>query len=328
MRFAPSILSLGFAVLLCAAAGAQTNTHSLRFHGTGHGQLDRARFQIDDNGPGPDASTGADIGAGPFTIEFWIRGFAAENPSPGRAPGSYADFDWILGNVVFDRDLDSPVERDFGISIRGGQIEFGTGPGSGPGSDPTSNTLVGATQVLDGQWRHIAAVRLADGAKRILVDGVVDAESPPGTSLADLSFPNDGVAGMPQHCSTQSWGNYVVLGAEKHDYDQFEQGCIAGPLPRQDYPSFSGWIDEVRLWHTARSPGEIAADRMVVFAPPLPAALGAYWRFEEGSGTVLHDEVPGNPPGELVGGVPGNGEWSTEVPFSAPASVPGWLGLD
>ena len=312
---------------LAMVASAQSSTHSLRFHGTGLDQQDRARFRVDDNAAGPDASTGADIGNGPFTIEFWIKGTLPENASAGRPAGSYADYDWILGNVVIDRDLDSPVERDFGISVRGGRVEFGTGRGNGPGADSQSNTLVGATNVLDGQWRHVAAVREASGAKRLYLDGVLDGSAPAGTSLADLSFPDAGVAGMPVHCSAQSWGNYIVLGAEKHDYDQFEEGCAPAPLANAEYPSFNGWIDEVRLWRTARAQADIASARAQVLVPPFPTGLGAYWRFEEGAGSVLEDSVPGNPPGELVAGIPGNGEWSTDVPFPGSARVGEWKEL-
>jgi hypothetical protein len=306
-----------------ALGSAQTNQYSLRFFGTGVNQLDRARFQIDDNVPGPNTLSQADIGSGDFTVEFWVKGNIAPgiNDRPGRPAGSYNDYAWIEGHVVIDRDIDGASQRDWGISLRGGRVEFGTGAGDSGGFD---HTLVGGTAVLDGTWRHVAVVREA-GTKSIYVDGVLDGSGFGGTH--DISFPDTGVT-QATHCSGQSFGHYMVLGAEKHDYDQFEEpGCAVPPPGNVQYPSFNGWMDEVRIWNVARNPADIAADRMRIFAT-LPGGLVAYWRFEEGSGTTLADAVPGNPSGTLIAGATGNGEWSTDVPAVAIPVEISSLGLE
>jgi hypothetical protein len=90
-----------------------------------------------------------------------------------------------------------------------------------------------------------------------------------------------------------------VIGAEKHD---------AG----QAYPSFHGWVDELRLSTKIRYRG--------AFAPPrkrfrLDAATAALYHFNEGSGTVVHD-VRGLSNGvRKVGGDPVGPRWSSANPF-------------
>lgn len=267
---------------------------ALRFHGTGTGQQDRVRIQIDDNAPGPDGSAPCDVGAGSFTIEFWIRGTLAENATSGFGGGvEVTGPAWIFGNMLVDRDIWGSSDADWGISVAGGRVRFGTGRGDPPLGSDTESTIEGNAVVLDGTWRHIACVRdIATGRKRIFVDGVLDFESVALLSFDDLSYPNGGVPG-----SVTPWNPYIVLGAEKHD---------AG----SSFPSFRGWMDELRIWSVARSPEEIAASRQLVLPPGTPGLVGQY-RFEEGSGTVVADSSgAGSPSGQLIAGVAGNGEWA------------------
>ncbi len=285
------------AVLLGWAAGgqlalAQASQFALRFYGTGTDQQDRVRIQIDDNMPGLDASAPCDVGAGSFTIEFWLRGSLSDNPT-NNAGGEVetASFNWIDGNIVVDRDIFGGSQRDWGISIAGGFVRFGTGRADVNPLD-SENTIEGSVNVLDNTWHHVAVVRDAvSGIKRIYVDGLLDFASAPNASRDDISYPNDGV---PDQATP--WGPYIVLAAEKHD---------AGPA----YPSFAGYLDEVRIWSVARSQADILAtfDRVV---PANAPGLVAYYRLESGSGTVVTDSSDaGSPSGELIAGVSGNGEW-------------------
>jgi hypothetical protein len=285
----------------CASAPAAADGQSagqseaaIRFFGTGTNQQDRVRIAIDDNAPGPDASSICDLGAGSFTIEFWIRGTLAENQT--LSLGGDVEVSgpaWIEGNIVVDRDIWGGSDRDFGISLAGGRVRFGTGRANGtPGVDIES-TIEGSVVVLDGDWHHVACVRDAiSGQKRIIVDGELDYESIVYVSNDDLSYPN---AGVPD--SVTPWNPYLVLGAEKHD---------AGA----EYPSFAGWFDELRLWTRARTVAEIAADRALILAPATPGLVGHY-RFEEAAGTAVADSSgSGAPTGLLIAGVPGNGSWA------------------
>lgn len=288
----PLLFACLFAAVAPPRAAAQDSLAALRVHGTGSGQQDRVRIPIDDDGPGPDASTPADLGAGDFTVELWLRGSLADNPTT-NAGGDVElfSFAWINGNVVVDRDVWGGTERDWGISVAGGTVRFGTGRGDDVPLDP-DHTLEGGTNVLDGMWHHVACVREAvSGTKRIYVDGLLDIASSPGVSRNDISFPDDGAPG-----AVTPWGPYLVLGAEKHD---------AGP----GFPSFAGHLDELRLWSVARSGTAILQDKDRVVAADAPGLVGSY-RFEEGAGTLVADSsAAGGPDGELIAGVPGNGEW-------------------
>ena len=297
MRTAAFVLS---SVALVSPAGAQTpaSLAALRFFGTGvgpPGQQDRVRIPIDDTLAGPDASSPCDLGSSSFTIDFWIRGVLADNASTSSGgDAEYFDFRWIEGNIVIDRDIFDGSSRDWGVSIAGGHVRFGTGRADAAPLDQ-EHTIEGGENVLDGSWRHIAVVReVASGRKSVYVDGVLDYQSPPNRSRDDISFPNDGAPGQQT-----PWGPFIVLAAEKHD---------AGAA----YPSFNGFMDEVRFWSRALSAAEIARVRGYALVAGSPLALGLVgaYRFEEGSGTTVGDSsLAGSPPGLLIAGQPGNGEW-------------------
>lgn len=67
---------------------------SLRFYGNGTGNIDRARIPLDTGS----VSTAADVGAGDFTYECWLKCLYADNTSSsiGDARNS---------NIFFDRDI-------------------------------------------------------------------------------------------------------------------------------------------------------------------------------------------------------------------------------
>lgn len=284
-----------FALGAQSVAHAQASQHALRFHGNGANQQDRLRFRIDDDQPGPDASAPCDLGAEEFAFEFWIKGTLADNPTTsGPGDQSRADRSWRDGNIVLDRAIYAGSEREFGVSIAGGHVRFGTGRGDGALRDPAPNTLEGSTNVLDGAWHHVVVSRaLPPGIKVIVVDGVLDMASPADTSTADLSYPNDGLP-----LSAHAYDSWLVFGADKFDTTPGEH-------------AFNGWLDEVRAWRLRRGPAAINADFLRVIPPDSPG-LVASWRFEEGAGTLVHDSSSvASPNGELLAGLLGNGEWNS-----------------
>jgi hypothetical protein len=252
---------------------------SLRFHGNGVNDIDRVKIKLD----APARPIDVD---GDFTLEWWMKAPLAEN---GGDCGDGTD-NWITGNILFDRDVYGNGDTgDFGVSLCAGRIAFGVNRlGNGTG-------IRGATVVTDGAWHHVAATRNATtGTVRIWVDGALDGE---GTG------PTGGIAYRDGRAT--SWPNsdpYLVIGAEKHD---------AGVA----YPSYSGWIDEVRASNIVRY--------TVAFTPPAPpfatdANTVALYHFDEGSGTTITDAsgVVGGPSTGVLrfGGNPAGPEWSSEVP--------------
>ncbi len=236
-------LSLLFSSWLPSTNARGSAGFSLRFYGNGGGDIDRVKVLVE----GRTLNVGGD-----FTLEWWMKATLAENPSSVCLTGE-GDL-WIFGNILFDRDVFGVGDYgDYGISLAGGRIAFGVNRlGSG-------FTLCGTRIVADGQWHHIAVTRRqGDGQMRIFVDGLLDAEGfgPAGDIRyrdgRSTAYPND---------------PYLVIGAEKHDFD------------RNTYPSYSGWIDEVRVSRIVRYNG-LFPPPTTPFAPD--ADTVALYHFDEG----------------------------------------------
>jgi hypothetical protein len=255
---------------------------ALRFYGNGYGDLDRVKIPIDPHVP-------ADVGAGDFTIEWWMKAYQAENQSTSCQEG--AD-NWIRGNILFDRDVFGAGDcGDYGISLYGGVIAFGVD------QQGTGNTICGTMNVADGAWHHVAVTRdQTVGTMRIFVDGVLDADG--AGPAGDVSYRDGRLTSYPNS------DPYLVIGAEKHD---------AG----SEFPSFSGWIDEVRLSDTVRY-----VSPFVPQDEPLPsdANTAALYHFDEGVGNVIGDSsgFPGGPSNGIrkYGGIVNGPEWTIETPFA------------
>ncbi len=278
-----------------AADADPTGGASLRFHGNGVNDIDRVKIRIDDPAnadPGPPA----DIGAEDFTLEFWMCAPPGENTAAAVVCGD--NIAWINGNIVFDRDRYNQ-DRKFGLSIAGGVLVFGV---SGDGTGDT--TVCGETSVVDGLWHHVALMRFAGGVMAIFVDGEFDASDtgPAG----DISYPDDGVPGDFCGGPCVNSDPFLVIGAEKHD---------AGP----SYPSYSGWIDEVRL---SRGPRYATAP----FEPPGPAPPDAdtlaLYHLDDGAGDQITDAVGLSPGERRFGGTPPGPEWSPLTPWSSAGCAP------
>jgi hypothetical protein len=287
MRVAPRLFMLLLALPLVTAG--QLSHQALRFFGTGTSQQDRIKIPID---PGHAADVGND-----FTIEFWMRAAAADNTGT-VAPGLDGD-GWITGNVVVDRDVYGGGDRgDFGLAL--GQAGAGCVLAFGAHNGTSGQTIVGTRNVADDQWHHVALSRTrASGLMQIFVDGSLDASGSGPTG--DLAYRDGRATAWPQS------DPFLVFAAEKHD---------AGSA----YPSFSGYLDEVRVWTQTYAAAGISGLFNRVISPGEHPGLVAYWRFEEGAGTNLADEA-GTVAGRLSAGTAGNGEWvarAAEAAHTAP----------
>ena len=269
--------------------------YALRFYGNGVNDIDRVKIQIDDpanSDPGPPA----DIGAEDFTLEFWLKGSLAENTAVSISCGS--NINWIYGNIVVDRDRYNQ-DRKFGLSLAVGQVVFGVS-GNGTGD----LTICSSSNVLDEQWHHIAVQRRrSDGRLWLFVDGTVEAEmdGPDG----DISYPDDGVPGNFCGGPCDNSDPFLVLAAEKHD---------AGV----EFPSFSGWLDEMRLSNVLRYSGNFSRPVAPFTADANTVAL---YHFDEGSGDLIADSSGAvNGPSNGVrhaGGTPAGPAWVvSDVPLS------------
>jgi len=268
--------------------------NSLRFFGTGSSDLDRVKIPLGPISNGQiTASRPVNVG-GDFTIEFWMRAAAADNPAPA-CPGG-----WYVGNIVIDRDVfEAGDYGDYGIAICDGRIVFGVARGS------DDRLLVGNTVVTTNTWRHIAVTRSNNGPMRIFVDGALDASR------------DDGPVGRIDYRLNRgtNWPNsdpYLVLAAEKHDY------------PGSRY--YAGLLDDLRISNSVRYSGPFTRPN----APhPADASTVALYRFDEGAGTTIGDSsgAAGGPSNGALNpraGGPAQ-HWSSDTPFSGsppPTSSP------
>lgn len=283
-RLAQIALLTWVVVLIAAAslaaqafADESSSGFSLRFYGSGSGGIDRLTIPLE----GP-VNVGSD-----FTIEFFLRAEPGENGSGDCVTGESG---WINGNVIVDRDVFGAGDHgDYGIALfgKGGVIAFGVSRGS------VGETLCGSVDVADGEWHHVAVTRSSStGLLELYVNGVLDgsAQGPTG----DVSYRGGRATDWPND-------RFLVIGAEKHDYD------------RNAYPSFSGWMDELRISSVVRYTGDFTPPT-APFAPD-DDTVGLY-HFDEGDGAHISDASGTDSHGvRHFGGSPPGPEWSPDTPF-------------
>ena len=257
---------------------------SLLFHGTGRDNVDRVRWDLT-------ADPALDVGAGEFTVEFFIKGDEADNRASAHSCGAGH---WNRGNVVLDhgrKDSDG-----FGVSLGAGRVGFGVNVG------PDDTLICGGASVLDGSWHHVAIQRDANSGKMwLFVDGQIEGlfYGPTG----DISYPNDAEpaatcgAAEDEVCENDP---YLVLAAEKHDLGR-------------DNPSFAGQIDELRVSTILRYDAAFTPPRLPFTEDGQTAGL---YHFDEAEGEVAADSSDNASDGEiLVGGAPIGPEWVEDTPF-------------
>jgi hypothetical protein len=278
---------------------------SLRFFGDAIPNVNRVMIRIDPHVP-------ADVGAGDFTLEFWMKAIASENDSNGGC-ATNSNENWITGNIIFDRAIwTHDMHGDYGLSLfsngSSGTLAFGMFKSGGSGG---AIGLCGSRNVADGQWHHVAVTRaVSSGQIRIYVDGTLDTSGNGPTGNVSYA---DGVPSSVPPGITLNVDNYLGIGAEKYDADPVR------------YPSYSGFVDEVRISSSIRA--EYTSNFTPPMAPFTPdAQTAALYHFDEGSGNTIVDSAPGGASvGERrFGGTPAGPVWSTDSPFTSTPS-PGSL---
>ncbi len=124
-------------------------------------------------------------------------------------------------------------------------------------------------QVTDGQWSHIA-VTYDNGTVSTYVNG----------TLVDVYYGSGAIGDA-----------HVGIG--------LEELRIGGRANSPAGKFFDGEIDEVRVWDTARTQGQIQAN-MTTDLTGAEAGLSGYWKFEEGAGSTAFDLTANNNDGTLT----------------------------
>lgn len=94
-----------------------------------------------------------------------------------------------------------------------------------------------------------------------------------------------------------------------HSAVTFDQAIFIGADPNNASRNFKGFVDEVRIWNSARTTQEIQDNMSKELAhPELETNLVCYYNFNQSSGTSVAD-VKGNYNGTLVNLGDGTGKW-------------------
>ena len=151
-------------------------------------------------------------------------------------------------------------------------------------------TLESTTNVTTGEWFHVAATRTAStGVVQVFVNGVLEAQQ----TLANT-----------RPLLAQSM---LTLGANTVDGRYF-----------------NGWMDEVRIWNSARSATDLRTTMRQRLAGNEPG-LVAYWRFDEPGSMLLTDSSPSHEGAAIVGTatwVPPTPPCANRAPTPAPTREP------
>lgn len=260
------------ATLLRGGLGAQ---HALRFYGGGNlSNVDKVYIRCGE------PSNALNVGAADLTLEWWVLADAG-NTSNGVTAG--ANYSWISGNIMVDRDLLGSVGNggDWGCSLDDGRVAFGVEDSLG-----NQYTIIGTTDIRDGQWHHVAITyQYSTGDIAVYVDGSREAYQ------AD-AVPNNSNLSYDDARSPSTYDPFICLGGEKHAID-WPQG------------QFIGRIDEFRVSDTLRYTG---ASYTVPTAPFLPGAnTQGLFHFDENTGAVVRDSSGNNLDGSFTVGGAGPG---------------------
>ena len=152
----------------------------------------------------------------------------------------------------------------------------------------------GSEQFLAGQWYDLAiVVDRVKGAVSVYKNGAQIAFGIPGAGSAVRTTPGVSAA-----------GTLLLIGRT------LESGFVP----------FAGVIDDIAIWNTARTSGQIAADFTDGVSGP-PEELAAHWAFDETAGPLALDDSGNQNDGKLGAGTsaPTRIKWETPgvTPFSA-----------
>jgi len=207
-----------------------------------------------------------------------IHGYLGRDLPDGLRAGNTITLSaWTL-RASPNGDLISPEPRGqaavglgFHFGISAGKVFCVKGNGSG-----TYVTLVGTTSMPVGSWHHVAAT--TDGATmRVYLDGGLDGSLDDGSIIQWDDLP-------PVFPPTQAnWPSpaQLFIGADKSN-------SLGDGATIPDFDFFNGVVDEAQIWNRALSQSEIDFYRSVSPTGTEPGLI-AYWKFDEGIGTIAAD---------------------------------------
>lgn len=198
-----------------------------------------------------------------YTIDMSSTYFTYEWPSDVSQLENVTLESWVLIGSTSSEQSFLGTEGVFLTRAQSGNYQAVTGGGSANGWTQSTEAVIKSTATA-GEWHHVAATYSASDKKFVLyVDGANVAE---GTSLLEGALPMNGIEGY-----TDGENPNIFMIGNSYGRSRFLQGNIA----------------YVRVWKKACSAEEIAANMNKDDISD--SDLIAYWKFNEGEGTVIHD---------------------------------------
>ncbi|MBP5373326.1 MAG: DUF1735 and LamG domain-containing protein [Bacteroidales bacterium] len=209
-----------------------------------------------------------------------------KDPAPFKDMATFT-LEALVNATTFKREDDkgnkiaSPLATIMGIEdrflIRVGdtlipdnQIQIAFAEKDGEGSTKRGHISNAAMQLKPGVWYHIA-VTFDHGAIKCYVNGRMLGE---GNTLDNTNVTT------------------VDFSTEHSEEDDGKPRCFWVGYSYDKWRYWNGRICECRIWNRALSEAEINADKHFYQVDPSSAGLIAYWKFDEGSGTVIKDHSP------------------------------------
>ena len=173
-----------------------------------------------------------------FTLEAYIR---TSTPSP---TGNFA----YEGAGILDSDYPG-VANDFNFSILNNKLSFYEGS--------INLNLNGTTNIVDGNWHHVAVVRTANESVKLYLDGVLESQSATAGS--------------------------VIL-------NQNTKINIGASINASKF--FNGSMDEIRIWNRALPIAEILNNMNCELpSPTTQTGLVAYYQFNQGFDAATNSAI-------------------------------------
>ena len=171
---------------------------------------------------------------------------------------------WVRPRDVSGTHVIVSRDSSYTLAISNGDLQFAFVEGQ----DRDSVTVTAGETLTPGMWYHVAVVREEDNNVNFYLDGQHVALVPRSLLLA------------PGTAATSLW-----IG---------QRGDSTA--------TFSGEIDEVRVWSTARTASEIAETRLAALTGE-EESLAGYWPLDEGARRVVPDVTRAANHGTLVAGI-------------------------
>ncbi|WP_295731315.1 DUF1735 and LamG domain-containing protein [uncultured Muribaculum sp.] len=216
-----------------------------------------------------------------------IPGFVKDSPTGDVVNHlSAVTMECIVRANSFQETISSVMGIEQYFLIRFGDVQF---PNSQLQTQTTFGKFPEATQAKTlnaGQWYHVALTwDLAAATIRFYVDGELQSEAA-GHGKSDITELN--LADRAPRNEFDNSGDFVFYFGRSYG-DSHDPSRM-----------FDGDICEARIWSEARTLDQIRQYMYDIPDPQAQPSLRAYWKFDEGAGTVIHDKTGHGNDGQVV----------------------------